>query len=196
MLDWLVARAATIVTHTEPPRIFTEFGRHPRLFRAWLPFAGTLLLGGDLPRADAEVLILRTAWNCNSRYEWVHHAVLGQRAGLRTAQIAAIAKGPTAHGLSRRQRLLVQAADDLHADRTLRSPTLAALGDVFTDRQRIELCVLVGHYEMLAMVLNSRAVEPEPAARDHLHGRVASLADELAPAGTERVLASVASRGD
>jgi hypothetical protein len=34
---------------------------------------------------------------------------------------------------------------------------------------------------MLAMVIESRALEPEPSALRRLHGRVAELADECRP---------------
>ena len=74
MLDRLVARAASFVTKTEPPRMFFELGAHPRLFRAWLPFGAALLLRGELLRTDTELVILRTACNSRCEYEWVQHA--------------------------------------------------------------------------------------------------------------------------
>lgn len=52
----------------QPFHIFTTFARHPELMRRWLPF-GTVLLGGELPPRDRELLILRTAWNCRAAYE-------------------------------------------------------------------------------------------------------------------------------
>jgi hypothetical protein len=48
-----------------------------------------------------------------------------------------------------------------------------------TDRQLIELCLLVGHYEMLAMTLNSLGVEPESSAVRQLTGATAKAADRL-----------------
>ena len=73
-LATLVAAVAGGVTRTGPLRVFTTIGRHRRLFRRWLPLADLLLLHGELPRADAELLILRTAWNCRCWYGWVQHA--------------------------------------------------------------------------------------------------------------------------
>jgi hypothetical protein len=43
----------------------------------------------------------------------------------------------------------------------------------------IELCFLVGHYEMLAMTLNSLGVEPDPSALANLTGWPARVADDL-----------------
>ena len=72
---------------TAPPRIFTTLSRHRRLYRPWLRFAGALMPGGRLPRADSELVILRVAHNCGSEYEWRHHERMGRTAGLTAAAI-------------------------------------------------------------------------------------------------------------
>jgi alkylhydroperoxidase family enzyme len=164
MLSGLVARLAGFVTHGEPPRVFAEIGRHPRLFRAWLPFAGALLLRGDLPRADTEIVILRTASNCDCRDELIQHVPLAQRAGVTEAEIDAIPIGEDDPAWTWRRRVLLRAVDELHDYRRIQPATASFLELLFTDRQVLELCLLVGHYEMLAMVLNTRAAEPEPSA--------------------------------
>ena len=161
MLDRVVAGVASLVTRTEPPQIFTEVGRHPRLFRAWLPFAGTLLLHGALPRADAELVILRTAWNAGCAYEWEQHVELAARAGLRDEQIDAVRAGSTAELWTSHQRLLLEVVDQLHATRSVDTVTRAALETDLSPKQTVELCFLVGHYEMLAMLLNTRGVPPD-----------------------------------
>jgi AhpD family alkylhydroperoxidase len=164
MLSGLVARLAGLATRSEPPRVFAEIGRHPRLFRAWLPFAGALLLRGDLPRADTELAILRTASNCDCRYELIQHVPLARRAGLTAAEIDAVPLGEDDATWTWRRRLLIRAVDELHDYRRIQPATASFLELLFTDRQVLELCLLVGHYEMLAMVLNSRGTEPEPTA--------------------------------
>jgi alkylhydroperoxidase family enzyme len=164
MLDRLVARAASLVTKTEPPRLFTELGAHPRLFRAWLPFGATLLLRGELLRGDTELVVLRTAYNSRCEYEWVQHVRLAERAGLSLGEIAAVPDGEAATIWTWRQRLLLRATDELHDCRRIDPATRDLLEHVLSDRQILELCLLVGHYEMLAMVLNTRGTEPEPGA--------------------------------
>jgi alkylhydroperoxidase family enzyme len=140
--------------------VFTTLARHRRLFRRWLRFAGALMPGGRLPRADSELLILRVAVNCSSDYEWRHHERLGRAAGLSREQIAAIRSG--GDGLSDRQQLLLRVADELHADRDLSDTTFGELRALLSEAEVIEVCLLVGHYEMLAMTLNALRVQPDP----------------------------------
>ena len=118
--------------------------------------------GGVLPRKDSELVILRVAHNCDCAYEWRHHERLGRAAGLSAEEIERVRSGPGAEGWSDRQRHLLCAADELHADRTLSDSLWARLRPVMSDTDLIELCLLVGHYEMLAMTLNALAVEPDP----------------------------------
>ena len=89
----LIARAIGLATRSGPPNVFTTLARHRRLFRRWLRFAGALMPGGRLPRADTELVILRVAHNCGCEYEWGHHERLGRRAGLSAGEIAARARG-------------------------------------------------------------------------------------------------------
>jgi AhpD family alkylhydroperoxidase len=145
----------------EPPRVFTTLARHRRLFRRWLWFAGGLMPGGTLPRAETELVILRVAHNTGSDYEWAQHERLGRRAGLTAEEIARVRDGADAPGWTSRQALLLRAADELHSARRISDQLWDALARVYDDRELIELCLLVGHYEMLAMTLHSLAVVPE-----------------------------------
>ena len=161
-LNYTLARAIGAAQGGGPPHVFTTLARHRRIFRRWLRFAGALMPGGLLPRTDSELLILRVAHNTGSDYEWRHHERLGAAAGLAPERIAAVREGPEAPGWTERQGLLLRAADELHADRTISEPLWAQLRPLLSDQELIELCLLVGHYEMLAMTLNALAVEPDP----------------------------------
>jgi alkylhydroperoxidase family enzyme len=148
-------------TGGEPPRVFTTLARHRRLFRPWLRFAGRMMPFGTLPRAEAELVILRVAVLCGSDYEWAQHVVLGQRAGLSAAQVARVGDGLDAEGWSARERLVLRATDELVGEHRVSDDAWAALSAHFDERQRIELCLLAGHYAMLAGALNALGVEPE-----------------------------------
>jgi alkylhydroperoxidase family enzyme len=157
----LLARLLGAAVGSGPPNIFTTLARHRGLFRRWLRFAGALMPGGRLPRSASELLILRVAHNTGSEYEWTQHERIALTAGLDAEQVARVREGPPWEGWTEQQRLLLRACDELHRDRALSDELWAQLRSRLTDEQLIELCMLVGHYEMLAMTLNSLRVQPD-----------------------------------
>lgn len=161
LLNAGIARLAGLATRGKPPHIFTTLGRHRGLFRRWLWFAGGLMPGGKLPRAETELAILRVAHNTGCEYEWSHHERLGRRAGLGAAEIARVREGAAAPGWAPRQAMLLEAADALHTDGVIGDELWGRLSAEWSEVELIELCLLVGHYEMLAMTLNSLRVEPD-----------------------------------
>ncbi len=102
-----------------------------------------------------------------------------RRAGLEPDDIARVVDDVAVPGWGPRQRLLLGAVDELHDHRVITDLTWRALASELTDRQLIELCMLVGHYEMLAMTLNSLGVEPERTALARLGGATAEAAEQL-----------------
>lgn len=165
LVNVAIARAAGIATRGGPPRIFTTLGRHRGLFRRWLWFAGALMPGGKLPREETELVILRVAHNSGSDYEWSQHERMGRRAGLSEEEISRVRAGADAPGWSERRALLLRAADEMHEQRQIGPELWAELSRHLNEALLIELCMLIGHYEMLAMTLNTLEVEPELPAR-------------------------------
>jgi 4-carboxymuconolactone decarboxylase len=149
--------AAVLGDHA--PNLFTTLVRHPALFRRWLPFCLRLLTDSVFPARERELLIIRTAWRCGSTYELGHHLGIGADAGLTDRDLAALTGGtsPTPTW-TRRERLLVAAADELHEGQTIREDTWRGLSELLTVEQLVELPMLVGHYVLLAGTLRSLAV--------------------------------------
>lgn len=157
----IVATAAGRLTGTGPPAIFTTLGRHPRLFRAWLNYSAHLMPFGTLPRPDAELVILRVAWRCREPYEWWNHVPLALRAGLRPDEITALAEGEPGAALSARRQVLVAMTDELLAQRALSDETWARARPRLTEREVIEACLLIGHYQGLASAIGGLGIRLE-----------------------------------
>jgi alkylhydroperoxidase family enzyme len=139
--------------------IFSTLARHEQLFRAWLPFGGFLLGGGVLPARERELLILRTAWNCASPYEWGQHARISEALNMDREEILRVAQGPDADGWSPDDADLLRAADELHEQAKITAGTWARLAESHDERALIEIAMLVGHYHLVAYALNSLEVE-------------------------------------
>ncbi len=146
--------------------IFRTLARNPGVFRKWMPFGGKLLLGSKLPPRERELLILATAWQCGSEYEWGQHIRIGRDAGLSDDEMARIPAGRSADGWSDDDGVLLDAVTSLCRDHTLRPETWDALAGRFDEQQLVEVTLLVGHYAMLAGFLNSVGVQLDPGL-DH-----------------------------
>jgi 4-carboxymuconolactone decarboxylase len=142
----------------QPLGIFTTLAHHPPLMRAFMELGDFLLTKGALPPRTREILILRTAWNCGSSYEWGHHVNFGRTAGLSDIEIATIATThPMPNGTAHEQPLC-GAADELHSSSQLSDQTWTALRAVLSDEQLVELPMLVGNYVMMSYLLNALRV--------------------------------------
>jgi AhpD family alkylhydroperoxidase len=161
-VNFLIARALGIATGGHPPNLFTTLARHRRLFRPWLRFAASLMPGGRLPRVDSELVILRVAHNTGCDYEWRHHERLALISGLTTEEVQRVRQDDISPTWSERHRLLLRAVDELHADREISSGLWSELRPLLREDELIELCMLAGHYEMLAMTLNTLRIAPDP----------------------------------
>ena len=159
LVNAAILRALGLATGGRPLNVFTTLARHRSLFRRWLFFAGGMMPFGSLPRRDTELVILRVAHNCGSDYELAQHERIAKTAGLSDDEIARAGGDPgdwPAH-----DALLLRVCDALHADRDLPDDLWEQLRGELQERQCIELLLLIGHYEMLAMTLNSLRVQPD-----------------------------------
>ncbi len=142
--------------------IFRTLATHPALFQAWAPFGGYLLTNGTLPFHDRELVILRTALNCRSRYEYGQHVRIAENGGISREAVERVADGPDADGWTPREAALLRAADELHRSADVSADTWKALAGELDERQLVELCMLVGQYHLVAFMLNAVGVQPEP----------------------------------
>lgn len=135
--------------------LFRVLGRHRALFRGWLRFAGRMMPGGRLPRADTELVILRVAHLADCAYEQEHHGGLARRAGLTDADVSRVAGGADAPGWTPRQAVLLAAVDELDGSGDLTDDTWRRLRLELDERQAIEFVLLATHYRMLATTIRT-----------------------------------------
>ncbi|MGH9305121.1 MAG: carboxymuconolactone decarboxylase family protein, partial [Acidimicrobiales bacterium] len=152
------ARELLDASFSPDANIFTTLVRHPGLFRRWLSFGGKLL-NGKLPGRDRELLILRTSVLCSAEYEWAQHVPMATRAGVTGAEIEKLRCNLDPGEWAAADALLLKVADELHGDWRISTPTWEALAERYSTEQLIEVAYVVGHYHLLAGVLNSLGVQ-------------------------------------
>jgi len=155
----------------EPMHIFTTLAHQPALFRRWLGFGGALL-DGALPGRLRELVILRTAFRFDGRYEWAHHLPLGAAQGITPAELAALGGDLSTAAWDPFERAALAAVDETADEGSVDNGTWSTLAARLDDGELVELLMLIGHYLMLSTVLRSLRVPLEPSA-EALAGQVA-----------------------
>lgn len=141
--------------------VFKMLIRLGKIFPRYLIFLSHILMKGRISRADKERIILRAAWKLGCIYEWGHHAKMAAEEGVEEDVIASLAN-PEFHNHDERLQALVVATDQLIDHRRIDDKAWSELAKHLTEEQRVEFCMLVGHYVMVAMSINTTGVEIEP----------------------------------
>jgi AhpD family alkylhydroperoxidase len=150
LVAWVLGRRFGL----RPLGLFLVLGRHRPLFRAWLLFSSRLLRGTVLTRREVELVILRVAMARDCAYELDHHHRLAGRAGISDHELDNLRAGSSAPW-PEREKVLLKAVEELHHARDVTDDTWAALRAHFPERAAIEICLLAGHYELLATTITT-----------------------------------------
>lgn len=150
----------------DPLNIFGVLGNHPDMLKRWLVFATHVLSKNTLTSRDRELLILRTGWNCGSKYEWGQHVVIARDCGIADAEIEAVKVGPSAESWSSHDRMLLTAADELHEHQSLSDHVWNELTAIYSTEQVLDVIATVGNYHLVAMFLNSTGVPLDAGVPD------------------------------
>ncbi len=151
---------------------------HPELVKGVLPFANYILSESTLTPNHREMLIMRTALQSRSSFLWDKHLPRLRAAGANGGKVA----GLLAVGLSRSniEDTLLLAADELHANSFVTNETWQALSQSYNEHQLMDAVFTVAETTMLAGLVNSVGVEPEPG------GFVSSLSKLPPTRGSDR----------
>ena len=144
-----------------PLNIHSMMAHHPELLKAWMPLRNHVVSNSTLSGRQRELIILRTAHNCQADYEWQHHVERGQLAGLSMIEIERVIEGATANGWSPDESTVLAAADDCHHDSKISKATLELLQQYFSKQQQLDIIVTVGMYKTLAVIIKTWDVPME-----------------------------------
>src|SRR4029453_18543091 len=100
----------------------------------------------DLPEALRETIIIATAREIKSQYEFSAHARLARQAGVSEDTIQTITGGAGPQGLSGDEERLVRYVQELLRNHKISDVTFNAVRDRFGMQKTLEITALVGHY--------------------------------------------------
>ena len=112
-----------------------------------------------IPEKRKETVIIATAKEMHSQYEFSAHAKLARTAGVSDETIKSISTGTAPGDLLGDEALLVGYVHELLRDHKVKDVTYKALVDRFGEQDTLHLAVLVGHYLLVAQVLMTVDVE-------------------------------------
>lgn len=158
LLNWIIAKIGARSIRAPEFHLFTTLGQHRHLLLVFLPYAGYLLGRGTLSKPEKELVILRVGHLRDSEYELQQHRRLGRSRGVDNVLQQRIFAGPSAEGLTDRQRAMLTAVDDFVLNRDMSDATWAALSQHLTKQQIIEFCALAGNYDAIAAILTTLRV--------------------------------------
>jgi 4-carboxymuconolactone decarboxylase len=116
----------------------------------------------SVPPRLSEFAILCTAQQWKAQYEWVAHAALGEKAGVKPETIRAIQAGRAPKSAPKDEMAIYAFVKELYAKKRVSTPTFNRVKKVLGDAGTVELVGILGYYAMVSMTLNTfKAPLPE-----------------------------------
>lgn len=134
----------------------------PALAEAWFNLNQAARYGTEIDGACRELVILRVA--ILNRCDYVvktHASQYALKEGLTREQVDALGDWRGSSLFDARQRALLAYSDAMTDDIEVPEAVFTELRKHFTERQAVELTMLVGAYNMLTRVLNALKIDPE-----------------------------------
>lgn len=137
----------------------------PALANAWFELNQAVRYGTEIDGQSREIAVIRVA--ILNRVDYVlqaHGPAYALKEGLTSAQVEALADWRGSDLFDDKQRALLAYTDAMTRDIDVPAEVFNVLRSFFTERQAVELTLLIGAYNMLTRFLKALEVDAEPAA--------------------------------
>ena len=132
---------------------------NPAVAAAFALFGDTVLNKGSIPPRQREQVILRMGWNCQSRYEFGQHTMMGRSVGLSDDEILHLTRPLEMWKWSADDLALLRMVDDLYTDDCVSDATWSELEACLSHSEVLEFMAATLFYRMISGVLNSCGVQ-------------------------------------
>lgn len=135
----------------------------PALATAWFELNQAVRYGTAVDGQSREIAVIRTAILNGVEYvQRAHGPAYALKEGLTVEQVNAIASWHGSNLFTPEQRALLAYTDAMTREIAVPEEIFAELRRHFTERQTVELTMLIGAYNMLTRFLSALKVDPEP----------------------------------
>jgi alkylhydroperoxidase family enzyme len=137
----------------------------PALANAWFDLNQAVRYGTEIDGKSRELAVIRVAILNDVEYvQRAHGPTYALKEGLTPEQVSAIANWEPSKLFSAQQRALLAYTDAITRDIEVADDIFAEVRKHFSERQTVELTMLIGAYNMLTRFLKALQVDPEPGA--------------------------------
>jgi alkylhydroperoxidase family enzyme len=135
----------------------------PALANAWFDLNQAVRYGTEIDGQSREIAVIRVAILNNVEYvQRAHGPAYALKEGLTPEQVSAIADWQPSKLFSDRQRALLAYTDAMTREIDVPDAVFSKMRKYFTERQTVELSMLIGAYNMLTRFLQALKVDREP----------------------------------
>lgn len=137
----------------------------PALANAWFDLNQAVRYGTEIDGQSREIAVIRVAILNNVEYvQRAHGPAYALKEGLTPEQVTAIADWRSSNLFSAPQRALLAYTDAMTREIDVPDAVFAEVRKHFSERQSVELTMLISAYNMLTRFLQALKVDPEPPA--------------------------------
>ena len=137
----------------------------PSLANAWFDLNQAVRYGTEIDGQSREIAVIRVAVLNGVEYVLrAHGPAYALKEGLTSAQVEALTDWQRSNLFSDKQRALLAYTDAITCEIDVPDPVFDEVRNHFTERQTVELTLLISAYNMLTRFLKSLKVDPEPTA--------------------------------
>ena len=135
----------------------------PALASAWFDLNQAVRYGTEIDGQCRELAVIRVAILNNVEYVIrAHGPAYALKEGLTPEQVAALSDWQPSDLFDEKQRALLAYTDAVTRDLDVPDAVFAEVRQQFSERQVVELTMLIGAYNMLTRFLKALKVDPEP----------------------------------
>lgn len=155
-------RAAFNIPEERPfPDVSLITLRHPGMFKAQMVMGIEIAAKGTIPARERELAILRLALLARAPFEWCEHVDIGKVFGVTPEEIERVIEGSDAAGWTEHEAALLRAVEELVGDHCMSDETWDTLAKTYSEKQMLEVPMLIGSYLMTALQQNSLKIQPK-----------------------------------